>query len=68
MAEFDAVADPSPGDGLAGVTISGCGVEQLEDAFAGGHGGLQDVVFVAQVLDGTPEALRVLVNRPARRW
>ena len=36
------------------------GVEQLEDALAGGHGGLQDVVLVAEVLNGPPEALRVL--------
>ncbi len=38
------------------------GVEQLEDALAGGHGGLQDVVLVAQILNGPPEALRVLLN------
>ncbi len=51
---------PSPESGCAGLTISGCSVEQLEDALAGGHGGLQDVVFVAQVLNGPPEALRIL--------
>src|SRR6185312_746377 len=34
-------------------------IEQLEYAFTGGHGGLQNVVLVAQVLDGTEEALRV---------
>ncbi len=35
----------------------GLGVQELEDAFARGHGGLQDVVLFAQVLDGTEEAL-----------
>src|SRR5580765_1817379 len=35
-------------------------IQQLENALAGRHGALQDVVFVAQVLDGTEEALRVL--------
>ena len=35
-------------------------VQQFENALAGRHGGLQDVVLVAQVLDGPPEALRVL--------
>src|SRR5580704_11324383 len=38
----------------------GFGVEQFEDALAGGHRRLQDVVFVAEVLDGAEEALRVL--------
>ena len=36
------------------------GVEQLEDALAGSHGGLQDVVLLAEVHDGPEEALRVL--------
>jgi len=35
-------------------------VEQLEDAFAGGHCGLQDVVFFAEVHDGTEESQSVL--------
>src|SRR5262249_36055243 len=35
-------------------------IEQFEDAFARSHGGLQDVVLVAQVLDGTEKALRIL--------
>ena len=52
--------EPSPATGCAGETIVGLGVEQLEDALAGGHGCLQDVVFVAEVLDGAEEALRVL--------
>ena len=35
-------------------------VEQLENSFAGRHRRLQDVVFVAQILNGPPEPLRVL--------
>src|SRR4051794_40615918 len=35
-------------------------IEQFEDAFAGGHRRLQDVVLFTQVLNGTEEALRVL--------
>ena len=35
-------------------------VEELEDALGGSHGGLQDVVLFAEVLDGAEEALRVL--------
>ena len=54
--------EPSPDRGLAGLTISGCGIEQLEDALAGCHRGLQDVVLVAEVLDGPPEALRIHVE------
>ena len=44
----------------AGETISGSVSMQLEDALAGGHGRLQDVVFLAQILNGAEEALRVL--------
>ena len=36
------------------------GVKQLEDPLAGSHRGLQDVVFLAQVLDGPEEALGIL--------
>ena len=35
-------------------------VEQLENAFGGGHGRLQDIELVAQVLNGLEESLRVL--------
>src|SRR5215470_18704338 len=35
-------------------------VEQLEDALAGSHGRLQDVVLLAKVLDRPEEALRIL--------
>ncbi len=35
-------------------------VQQFEDALAGGHRRLQDVVLLAEVLDGAEEALRVL--------
>ena len=34
-------------------------IQQLEDAFAGGHRRLQDVVLLAQVLNRTEEALRI---------
>ena len=51
---------PSPRDGVRRVHDLRRGIEQLEDALAGGHGRLQDVVLVAQVLNGPPEALRVL--------
>ena len=52
--------EPSPAIGMSGRDDRRFGVEQLEDALAGGHGGLQDVVLVAEVLDGAEEALRVL--------
>ena len=45
---------------MCGREDGGFGVEQSEDALAGCHGCLEDVVFVAEVLDGTEEALRVL--------
>src|SRR6185437_11806190 len=35
-------------------------IEQFEDALGRGHSSLQDVVFVAEVLDGAEKALRVL--------
>ena len=35
-------------------------IEELEDALGGGHGGLQDVVFLAEILDRPQEALGVL--------
>ena len=59
--ELDAVRSVA-GAGIGGADDFRRGIEQLEDAFAGGHGGLQDVVLVAQVLDGTPEALRIHVE------
>src|SRR6202044_532838 len=34
-------------------------VEQLEDTLGGGHGGLEDIELVAQVLNGAEEALGV---------
>ena len=39
------------------------GVEQFENALARRHRRLQDVVLLAQVLDGTEEALRILHKR-----
>ena len=59
VAELDA-AGAVAGDGVRGRDDLGLGVEQLEDALAGGHGGLQDVVLLAEVLNGAEEALRVL--------
>ncbi len=55
-------------DARAAVALSGMrrrddfrrGIQQLEDALAGCHGRLQDVVFFAQVLNGAEEALRIL--------
>ena len=49
---------PSPCTRMRGRNDLRLGVEQLEDALAGGHGGLQDVVLVAEVLNGPQEALR----------
>ena len=53
---FDAVA----GHGMRGAHDLRRGIHELEDALAGGHGGLQDVVLVAQILNGPPEAQREL--------
>ena len=47
VAELDA-AGARAGQGIGGCGDFGGCVEQLEDALAGGHGGLQDVVFVAK--------------------
>src|SRR5947209_2692993 len=38
----------------------GGSIDQLENALTGGHGRLQDVVFLAQILNGAEETLRVL--------
>ena len=54
--------DPSPDARIGRTHDLRRGIEQLEDALARGHGGLQDVVLVAQVLDGPPEALRIHVE------
>ena len=59
VAEFDASGLVS-WDGVCGGDDLGGGVEQVEDALAGSHGGLEDVVFVAELLDGAEEALGVL--------
>ena len=61
VAEFDAVGAVARAR-MRGAHNFRLGIEQLEDALAGGHGGLQDVVLVAQVLNGPPEALRVHVE------
>ncbi len=54
--------DPSPGAWIRGIDDLRRGIEQLEDAFACGHGCLQDVVLVAEVLNGAPEALGIHVE------
>src|SRR5258708_6865283 len=59
VAEFDA-AGVVTCDGMRWGDDLGFGVEELEDALGCRHGGLEDVVFVAEVLDGAEEALRVL--------
>ena len=59
VVELDA-ARPFRRLGLSGRDDLGRRVEQLEDALARGHGRLQDVVLLAQVLDGPEEALRIL--------
>ncbi len=46
----------------ASLNLGRC-VEQLEDAFCRGHRSLQDVVFVAEVLDRPEEPLRILDER-----
>src|ERR1017187_6413411 len=48
------------GDRVRGGEDGGLGVDELEYALAGGHGGLQDVVLLAEVHDGPEESLRVL--------
>ena len=60
VAEFDFAARIAERDGL-GIAGDGDGlVEQAENALGSRHGGLQNVEFFAQVLDGPEETLRVL--------
>ena len=59
VAELDA-AGAVRENGVYGGYDFGGSIEELEEALGGGHGGLQDVVFVGEVLDGAEEALRVL--------
>ena len=51
---------PSGASVTAGETTSHGRVQQFEDAFARGHGGLQDVVLFAEVHDRAEEAQSVL--------
>ncbi len=60
VAEFDFAADAAERATLLGGKCRERLVEQPEDAFGGGHGRLQDIELVAQILDGLKEALRVL--------
>ena len=59
VAEFD-----TPGvvacDGVGWRDDLRFSIEKFEDALAGSHGRLQDVVFIAEVLDRAEETLRVL--------
>ena len=59
VAELDA-AGAVRENGVYGGYDFGGSIEELEEALGGGHGGLQDVVFVGEVLDGAEEALSVL--------
>ena len=56
IAELNATGSRA-GQGLGGCDDFGRGVEELEDTLAGRHGGLENVVFVREVLDGAPKAL-----------
>ena len=60
VAKFDFAAHEAEGASAAGDVGGQRLVEQREDALGGGHGRLQDVEFVAEVLNGLEEALRVL--------
>ncbi len=59
VSEFDAIR-PVAGYGMRGADNLRRRIHQLEDALAGRHRGLQDVVLVAQILDRPPEAQREL--------
>ncbi len=56
VAEFDFAARGFEADGVGGRDRGGWFVEEFEDALGGGHGGLQDVEFFAEVLDRAKEA------------
>src|ERR1700686_3561171 len=56
IAEFDFAAGIFEADGIDGRADGGGLVEQFEDALGRGHGGLQDVEFFAEVLDGSEKA------------
>ena len=51
---------PPRGRRRCGPPSAGSRVQELEDALAGGHGRLEDVVLLAQVLDGPVETPDVL--------
>src|SRR5712664_2705800 len=56
IAEFDFAAGIFYANGVGLRRNVGGLVEELENALGGGHGGLQDVEFFAEVLDGAEEA------------
>src|SRR6266567_330325 len=57
IAKFDFAAGAVERDGVR-VRFDGYGlIEQFEDAFRSGHGGLEDVEFLAEILNGAEKAL-----------
>src|SRR6266852_8197215 len=56
VAKFDFAARIFEVNGVGRRRNVGGLIEELEDALGGGHGGLQDVEFFAEVLDGAEEA------------
>ncbi len=73
MVEFDGGDGGRGGRGDSRRQHVRLGIEQLEDALGGRHGALQDVVLLAEVLNGPEEAQAVLqeghhhAQREARR-
>ncbi len=63
VVEFDGGDAAGAARGDSGGSTIRLGIEQLEDALGGRHGALQDVVLLAQVLDGPEEAQAVLQKR-----
>ena len=62
MVELDAAGALGALGGCGGDDFHGR-VQQFEDAFAGGHGRLQNVVLLAEIHDGAEKTLRVLHER-----
>ena len=62
VVELDAAGALRAFRGCGGDNFHGS-IEQLEDAFAGGHGRLQNVVLLAEVHDWAKKTLRVLHER-----
>ena len=62
VAEFNAAAAIARARSCRRDYLRRC-VEQFKNALAGGHGGLQNIVFFAEILNGPEESLRVLNER-----